>query len=165
MMPGMDGADICRNVRKTQADLYTYIILLTSHQRDEDLITGMEAGADDYIIKPFKHNELMVRLRAGRRIIELQSELMTAREILQKKASHDSLTGLLNHEEILVVLGHELARADREGGCVSVIMADLDHFKAINDTYGHLAGDALGLTKNPRFLKWFFLQPNNRSMP
>lgn len=143
MMPGMEGAEICRNVRKGLQEPYTYLILLTSHQRDEDLIIGMEAGADDYIIKPFKHNELKVRLRAGRRIIELQNELLAAREILQKKASHDSLTGLLNHEEILVMLGQELARAKREGGCVSVIMADLDHFKTINDTYGHLAGDAV----------------------
>ena len=143
MMPGMEGAEVCRHVRKELQEPYTYIILLTSHQRDEDLITGMEAGADDYIIKPFKHNELKVRLRAGRRIIELQNELLAAREILQKKASHDSLTGLLNHEEILVILGHELARAKREGGCVSVIMADLDHFKKVNDTHGHLAGDAV----------------------
>ena len=142
-MPGLEGAEICRKVRKELLEPYTYIILLTSQQRDEDLVVGMEAGADDYIIKPFKHNELKVRLRAGRRIIELQNELLAAREILQKKASHDSLTGLLNHEEILVILRHELARADREGGCVSVIMSDLDNFKAINDTYGHLAGDAV----------------------
>jgi len=142
-MPGMEGIEICRKIRKNAGDGYTYIILLTSQQRDEDLVTGMEAGADDYIIKPFKHNELKVRLRAGRRIIELQNELMAARDILREKAIRDSLTGLLNHEEILVVLDKELARSERDGVCVSIIMADIDHFKKVNDTYGHIAGDAV----------------------
>jgi len=142
-MPGMEGIEICRKIRKDASDGYTYIILLTSQQRDEDLVTGMEAGADDYIIKPFKHNELKVRLRAGRRIIELQNELLTARDILREKAIRDSLTGLLNHEEILGVLDRELARSERDGVCVSIIMADIDHFKKINDTYGHMAGDAV----------------------
>ena len=143
MMPGMNGIEVCRRVRKEKEEPYTYIILLTSQQQDEDIVAGMEAGADDYITKPFKHSELRVRLRAGRRIIELQNELLAARENLREKASHDSLTGLWNHEEILGILGQELARAEREGQCVSVIMADLDHFKMVNDTYGHLAGDAV----------------------
>lgn len=143
MIPGMDGIEVCRRVRKEKEEPYTYIILLTSQQRDEDIVAGMEAGADDYITKPFKHNELRVRLRAGRRIIELQNELLAAREILQAKASHDSLTGLWNHEEILGILAQELARAEREEQCVSVIMADLDYFKMVNDNYGHLAGDAV----------------------
>lgn len=142
-MPGMEGIDICRAIRKNADEHYHYIILLTSQQRDEDLVIGMEAGADDYIIKPFKYNELRVRLRAGRRIIELQNDLLAAREILRAKAAHDSLTGLLNHEEILGVLDRELARSERDGICVSIIMADIDHFKKINDTYGHLAGDAV----------------------
>jgi diguanylate cyclase (GGDEF)-like protein len=142
-MPGIEGVEICRKIRKDEGENYTYIILLTSQQRDEDLVIGMEAGADDYIIKPFKYNELRVRLRAGRRIIELQNELLAAREILHAKATHDSLTGLLNHEEILDILSKELARSERDGVCVSVIMADIDHFKIVNDTYGHLAGDAV----------------------
>lgn len=142
-MPGIEGVEICRKIRRDGKDHYTYMILLTSLQRDEDLVIGMEAGADDYIVKPFKHNELRVRLRAGRRIIELQNELLAAREILQEKASHDSLTGLLNHEEILAILDKELARSEREEECVSIIMVDLDHFKKVNDTYGHIAGDAV----------------------
>jgi diguanylate cyclase (GGDEF)-like protein len=142
-MPGIEGIEICRRVRNDERESYTYIILLTSQQRDEDLVIGMETGADDYIIKPFKHNELRVRLRAGRRIIELQNELLAAREILHAKATHDSLTGLLNHEEILDILDKELARSERDGVCVSVIMVDIDHFKTVNDTYGHLAGDAV----------------------
>jgi len=142
-MPGMEGIEICREIRKDAGENYTYIILLTSQHRDEDLIIGMEAGADDYIIKPFKHNELRVRLRAGRRIIELQNELLAAREILYAKATHDSLTSLLNHEEILGILDRELARSERDGLCVSIIMVDIDHFKQVNDTYGHLAGDVV----------------------
>jgi len=143
MMPGMDGVEVCRKVREMANESYTYIILLTSHQRDEDLVTGMEAGADDYITKPFKHNELRLRLRAGRRIIELQNELLAARDTFRTKASHDSLTGLWNHEEILHILAQELSRAEREEKCVSVIMADIDFFKNINDTYGHLTGDVV----------------------
>jgi len=143
MMPGLEGVEVCRIVRGKKEEPYTYIILLTGQQSDEDLVTGMEAGADDYITKPFKHNELRLRLRAGRRIIELQNELLAARDTFQKKASHDSLTGLWNHAEILEILTHELSRAEREEKCVAVIMADIDFFKKINDTHGHLAGDVV----------------------
>jgi diguanylate cyclase (GGDEF)-like protein len=143
MMPGMDGVEICRRMRKQAGEPYTYLILLTALHRDEDLITGMEAGADDYLTKPFKTHELRVRLRAGRRIIELQNELIESRESLREQATHDPLTGLLNREEILRILKHELSRAEREGGKVSAIMVDLDLFKRVNDNYGHLAGDAV----------------------
>jgi diguanylate cyclase (GGDEF)-like protein len=143
MMPGMDGVEICRRVRKDDREPYTYIILLTSLHRDEDLVTGMEAGADDYITKPFKASELKVRLRAGRRIIDLQNELIEAREALREQATHDPLTGLWNREEILRILKSELSRAEREDDHVSIIMADLDHFKTVNDSYGHMAGDAV----------------------
>jgi diguanylate cyclase (GGDEF)-like protein len=143
MMPGVDGVGICRRIRQEAREPYTYIILLTALQCDEDIVTGMEAGADDYITKPFKANELKVRLRAGRRIIDLQKELIEAREALREQATHDPLTGLWNHEEILGIMGRELCRAERQGGSVSVVMADLDHFKEVNDTYGHMAGDAV----------------------
>lgn len=142
-MPGMEGIEICRKIREEAKEAYTYILLLTSQQRDTELVIGMEAGADDYIFKPFKLNELRVRLRAGRRIIELQNELLAAREMLYAKATHDSLTGLWNHEEILAILDKELARSERDGKGVSIIMVDIDHFKMVNDTYGHLAGDAV----------------------
>jgi len=141
IMPEMDGIEVCRKVREVMSEPYTYILLLTSQRRDEDLIAGMEAGADDYLTKPFKHTELKLRLRAGRRIIELQNELIAARESFRTKASHDSLTGLLNHGEILNTLKLELSRAERVGDYVSVIMTDVDFFKKINDKYGHLVGD------------------------
>jgi two-component system cell cycle response regulator len=143
MMPGVDGVEICGRLRREAREPYTYIILLTSLQSDEDLVTGMEAGADDYITKPFKANELKVRLRAGRRIIDLQNELIEAREALREQATHDPLTGLWNHGEILCILSRQLSKAEREGGDVSVIMADLDHFKKVNDTHGHMAGDVV----------------------
>jgi diguanylate cyclase (GGDEF)-like protein len=143
MMPGLNGVEVCRRVREKGNDSYTYIILLTSLQRDEDLVTGLEAGADDYMTKPFRHSELRLRLRAGRRIIELQQELRSARDTFRTKASHDALTGLWNHGEILQILAQELARAEREKKSVGVIMADIDFFKRINDTHGHLAGDVV----------------------
>jgi diguanylate cyclase (GGDEF)-like protein len=103
----------------------------------------MEAGADDYITKPLRVPELRARLRAGRRIIDLQEELMLAREALRQQATHDGLTGLLNRSAILEVLHNELARAQRESQPLSVLMVDLDHFKQVNDEFGHLAGDAV----------------------
>ena len=143
MMPGLEGVEVCRVVREKKDEPYTYIILLTAQQSEEDLVTGMDAGADDYITKPFKLNELRLRLRAGRRIIELQNELLAARDTFRTKASHDSLTGLWNHAEILEILAHELSRAEREEKYVAVIMADIDFFKKINDSHGHLAGDVV----------------------
>jgi len=143
MMPGMDGLAVCRNVRGRDEESYTYIILLTALQRDEDIVAGLEAGADDYMTKPLKVSELQVRLRAGRRIVELQDYMIATREILRAKADHDALTSLWNHGKILNILGTELVRARREGGCVGVIMADLDFFKRVNDTYGHMAGDSV----------------------
>ncbi|MBZ5724033.1 MAG: diguanylate cyclase [Acidobacteriia bacterium] len=143
MMPGLDGVEICNRVRSAGREPYIYILLLTARTEPQDLVAGMEAGADDYLTKPAKAHELRVRLRAGRRIIDLQEELMRAREALREQATHDGLTGLLNRASILEHLQNELARAGREGQPVSLLMVDLDHFKAINDTCGHLAGDAV----------------------
>lgn len=143
MMPGVDGVGLCRRMRTASGESYTYIILLTALQREEDLVIGMEAGADDYITKPFKSNELQMRVRAGQRIVELQDEFIAARDKLREKASHDLLTGLWNHEEIFCILGRELARTERVGRPLSIIMADLDHFKNVNDTYGHIVGDTV----------------------
>ena len=143
MMPGMDGVEICRRVRSANREPYIYILLLTARTDSQDLIEGMDAGADDYLTKPFNAHELRVRLHAGRRILDLQAELLKTREALREQATHDGLTGLLNRNSILEALDDEISRAARSDQPVSVIMADLDRFKSINDTHGHLAGDAV----------------------
>lgn len=143
MMPEVDGVEVCRAVRKRVGESYVYIILLTAKTHPAEIIEGLEAGADDYIIKPFDIHELKARLRAGKRILELQEQLVSAGERLRVLATHDSLTGLLNRMAILETLEKELARSARQKSPVAVIMADIDHFKIINDTYGHLAGDAV----------------------
>jgi two-component system cell cycle response regulator len=143
MMPGMTGPEVCRLVRQQAREPYTYILLLTSKSLKEDLIEGMESGADDYIIKPFDQHELKVRLRAGTRLVDLQAQLLSAREALRDQATKDSLTRLWNRSHILEVMQRELARGQRENTSLGVILLDLDHFKVINDTYGHFAGDAV----------------------
>jgi diguanylate cyclase (GGDEF)-like protein len=143
MMPRMDGVQVCREVRKRATEPYVYLILLTARSQKTDIITGLEAGADDYIVKPFDANELRMRLRAGRRILDLQTELIYAREKLRERATSDSLTSLWNRAAILEILQQELERAQRTDVPLSVVLADLDHFKRINDTYGHLAGDVV----------------------
>ena len=143
MMPGMTGVEVCKRIRQLDSEPYTYILLLTSKSQKEDLIEGMDAGADDYITKPFDQNELQVRLRAGTRLVDLQSQLLKAREDLRDQATRDSLTRLWNRSSILNELGRELARSEREARPLGVVIVDLDHFKHINDTYGHLAGDAV----------------------
>src|SRR5580693_8776454 len=146
VMPGMTGPEVCRKVREYTKDSkerenYTYILLLTSKSLKEDLIEGMESGADDYITKPFDQHELKVRLRAGTRLVELQAELFTAREALREQATKDWLTKLWNRSSIFDILTRELARSERDVCPVSVALLDLDHFKSINDTQGHHAGD------------------------
>jgi diguanylate cyclase (GGDEF)-like protein len=143
MMPGIDGVEVCRRVRAAGKEPYIYILLLTARTDSQDLVEALEAGADDYLTKPFNTLELRARLRAGRRIVELQEELLVAREALRVQATHDGLTGLLNRAAILEVLQTELARASRESQPVSVLMVDLDHFKRINDHLGHQGGDTV----------------------
>jgi two-component system cell cycle response regulator len=141
MMPGMDGVEVCRKIRQRTQEPYIYLLLLTTKGRKEHLIEGLDAGADDYLTKPFDPHELQVRLRAGKRIVTLQAELIEARENLRIQATHDPLTGVWNRRAIIEILSNELARSRREGPPMAAAIADLDHFKHINDTYGHMAGD------------------------
>ncbi len=143
IMPGLDGIEVCRAVRRQDERPYAYLLLVTSKDSREDIIAGLEAGADDYVTKPFDAQELRVRLRAGQRIVELQDALLVAQEELRVRATHDALTGLFNHGAIVEILHRELFRANREETFIGVIMGDLDHFKRVNDTYGHMAGDAI----------------------
>ena len=143
MMPGLSGPEVCRLVRSKGGEHYTYILLVTSRSEKEDLIEGMEAGADDYITKPFDQNELKVRLGPGRRIVELQDELVKAQAALREQATTDALTRLWNRRSILEILHREIARSARETAPLGIVLADLDYFKAVNDTHGHIAGDAV----------------------
>ncbi|MCD6043133.1 MAG: diguanylate cyclase, partial [Burkholderiales bacterium] len=142
MMPGLDGIDVCRAIRG-RSEPYTYVILLTGKTNKDDVVRGLEAGADDYIVKPCNALELEVRLRAGRRVLELQEALITSREALRREAMHDALTGLLNRTALLEHMGRELGRVSEHRGSLCAIMVDVDHFKSINDEHGHLVGDSV----------------------
>jgi two-component system, cell cycle response regulator len=143
VMPHMTGPEVCRRVRERHREPYTYILLLTSKNTKNETVEGLEAGADDYIVKPFDEHELQVRLRAGKRIVDLQMNLVTAREELRERANKDLLTMLPNRAAISASLEQELSRCHRDHRTVGVILLDIDHFKKINDTYGHFAGDAV----------------------
>jgi len=142
MMPGSSGLDVCRAVRQ-RPEPYVYVLLLTSRDRREDIVTGLDAGADDFLTKPFDALELRARLRPGERVVSLQEGLIEARDALREQAVRDSLTGLWNRGMILDQLERELHRSRREGKPLAVAIADLDHFKQVNDTLGHTAGDAV----------------------
>ena len=141
-MPALDGLALCRRIREREQDgsHYTYLLLLTA-RGSAHLVSGMEAGADDYLVKPFDQNELRVRLRAARRIVELQATLYRLHDELLTQSRTDPLTGCLNRRAILERFTAEAARARRDRQPLSVGMLDLDHFKRVNDEHGHPAGD------------------------
>jgi diguanylate cyclase (GGDEF)-like protein len=134
LLPGLDGIDVLRRIRKLAHGNYIYTVMLTAKTHKQDRLSAMEAGADDYLSKPVDPTELRSRILVGKRIIELQHSLRFA-------ATHDFLTGLLNRSEILAALDRELARAAREEKPTTVVLCDVDHFKRVNDTLGHAAGD------------------------
>lgn len=139
MMPELDGTALCREIRSRSGDdSYIYILLLTSKQDREDIVAGLEAGADDYITKPCQNEELRARLHTGRRILSLEEKLVQAREEMRHKATHDALTGIWNRAAILSFAASEVRRGESP---LSMLLCDVDHFKVINDTYGHMTGD------------------------
>ncbi|MFA6132680.1 MAG: diguanylate cyclase [Phycisphaerae bacterium] len=143
VMPHLDGIEVCLRLRQLKRDIRPYIILLTGKDQKRDMIQGLGAGADDYVTKPFDPDELRVRIDAGRRILDLQIESLMAMEALRRQASHDYLTGLPNRATIMGLLDKEFARTARNGSHVGVVMADIDNFKDVNDTFGHPTGDVL----------------------
>ena len=141
MMPGLEGPQVCKRVREHPERPYVYVLLVTARSQKDDLLRGLESGADDYLTKPFDAQELRARLHVGQRILDLQDSLITAREELRFSATHDALTGISNRPSVLEAVSREQFRQVREGGSFGVIFADIDHFKSVNDTHGHLSGD------------------------
>ena len=142
-MEGLRGPDICKVLRADPLAPYIYVILLMDKSRQDDLLESLEQGADDYLAKPFDGYELRAKLLVAKRILELQDRLISMRDELLIQATHDSLTGLWNRKASVDALARELARSDRDKKPVGLMLMDLDHFKQINDTYGHLAGDCV----------------------
>lgn len=140
-MPGMDGLEICRRLREREKANPAYIILLTANTEIGDIVQGLEAGASDYICKPYNNEELLARIRVGERMLKLQADLNEAKGILAHQAMHDPLTNVYNRRAITDVLEHEISRVGRTGKRVSVGLCDLDYFKQINDCHGHETGD------------------------
>jgi two-component system, cell cycle response regulator len=141
MMPGMEGVEICKRLREHKDRPYVYVLLLTGRSQKQDLLRGLELGADDYLTKPFDTQELRARLHVGGRILSLQDDLLAAQEALRFRADHDALTGVPNRRAILEALDQEVFRQVRDNRPFGIILADIDHFKIVNDTYGHLSGD------------------------
>jgi two-component system cell cycle response regulator len=134
MMPNMDGLELCRKIREMKKSNYTYFIILTAKERQEDVVKGLQAGADDFLIKPFHQEELKYRVHIGERIIELEQRILLL-------ASTDSLTGVLNRRAFMERMEVEINRSTRENAPLSLILTDIDYFKSINDRFGHQAGD------------------------
>jgi diguanylate cyclase (GGDEF)-like protein len=140
-MPKMNGIEVCERVIAKDPENPAYIVLLTSRTSSDDIVEGLSKGASDYLSKPFNTAELQVRLQVGKRMIEMQRKLNTTLQELTTLASHDALTGLLNRRAIMEALPKEIKRIERQDQILCIGMCDIDHFKQINDTYGHLVGD------------------------
>jgi diguanylate cyclase (GGDEF)-like protein len=143
IMPDLTGIEICKHIRSRTHASYTYIILLTGKSEKESVVEGLAAGADDYLTKPFHPEELIARVGVGLRIVELQREIEVKNALLQELALTDALTSLPNRRAIEEWAARQLSGAARHSFSFWVALADLDHFKAINDTHGHDAGDTV----------------------
>jgi len=141
MMPKMDGLELTQRIRSRTDGPYVYVVMVTGRTNLRDPLVGFDSGVDDFLSKPLDLAKLQVRLRAAERIVDLQNGLIASREALRLQAMQDPLTRILNHGAILNVLSQEMDRSSREGQPLSLILGDLDEFKEVNDTHGHLAGD------------------------
>ncbi len=140
-MPGLDGLEVCRRIRALMRIPYTYVMLMTIMRQRQDLLTGLEAGVDDYLAKPLDPPLLRARLSVAQRILELQNKVLAAHEELRFQATHDPLTGLPNRASVLAALEREIQRSRRENHPLGVMLAEVDHIKRLNDKYSYVAGD------------------------
>jgi len=152
VMPDLNGVEFCRQVRNDFHKSYAYIIIITCNKEKSEILAGLAAGADDYITKPFEPDELLARVGVGRRIVEFHRQIESKNRLLEELALTDTLTGLSNRRAIEAWARTELAAAVRHGFSFWVVMADLDRFKSVNDTFGHNAGDSV-LKKFAQILK------------
>lgn len=143
MMPDFSGIELCENIRQRFQDSYTYIIILTGMSHKSEVVKGLTSGADDYLTKPFDREELLARAGVGRRVVELHRQIEAKNRLLEQLALTDPLTNLPNRRAIEDWATRQLSGAARYGFTFWIVMADLDHFKQINDTYGHEAGDTV----------------------
>ncbi|MCD6152433.1 MAG: diguanylate cyclase [Syntrophobacterales bacterium] len=143
MMPEIDGLELCRIIRNKAFEGYIYIILLTAKDSKDDIVKGLEAGADDYLTKPFNRAELLARLNTAIRILKLEESLKKANEEIRIISITDPLTGCYNRAFMTQCLSQEIQRARRYNHAFSLILCDIDKFKIINDTYGHQTGDKI----------------------
>ena len=143
MMPDLSGIELCEHIRNHPRQTYTYVIILTGITEKNKLVKGLAAGADDYLTMPFHSDELLARVGVGQRIVELHRQLEAKNRLLEELALTDSLTGLPNRRAIEEWATRQLSGAARYGFSFLVVLADLDHFKTVNDTHGHDAGDTV----------------------
>ncbi|MEZ2389450.1 diguanylate cyclase [bacterium RCC_150] len=142
MMPGIDGLDLCRAIRSAEDNSYTYLVLVTSKDSREDVVAGVEAGADDYVAKPLDPFTLHTRLLVAQRVTSLHADLARYRAALAEQARTDPLTKLHNRLKLTEDLDQLHQRSSRYGTDYSLAIFDVDNFKSYNDIYGHQAGDA-----------------------
>jgi len=140
-MPKLDGLEVCRELRELKTDLPPYIIFVTAKDSASEIVRALEYGGSDFVKKPFNKDELGARIRVGVRNLELQAELVEARRLMERLAMYDALTGVYNRRAIMDILPREINRAERNHQCLAVAIADLDHFKTVNDRFGHAVGD------------------------
>lgn len=141
IMPDMDGLTLCRTIRSETFTGYVYVLLLTMQDSEQDILAGLEAGADDYLSKRVSSAQLIARLRTAQRILTLEHSLRTVVDEKSRLATTDSLTGASNRRYFTRHFSRELKRIQRYGGTLSLLMLDIDHFKQVNDRLGHAAGD------------------------